>query len=160
MLARLLDLGASAWSRLPFGARYAVLHAVNPKFLVGVVGLVDDGTGRVLLLEHRFRTPHRWGLPGGFIKRGEPLRAALERELREETGLLVTADPHVLDVELNDAGGYLSIAMAARAHPGATLALSGEILDGGWFAPDALPPGTYPYHAAVIQRVAHARSTA
>lgn len=58
---------------------------------VGAVVLRDD---RVLLIERR--TPNRtfWQTPGGYVEVDEPIHAAVEREVLEETG--VTA--RVLDV--------------------------------------------------------------
>lgn len=44
-----------------------------------------------ILLVKRRNTPFRgwWDLPGGFINRGEPSEKALEREVREESGLRI-----------------------------------------------------------------------
>jgi ADP-ribose pyrophosphatase YjhB (NUDIX family) len=55
---------------------------------VGVYGLVESG-GHVLLTRLSARTPApgRWTLPGGGIHHGESVRAALEREIHEESGL-------------------------------------------------------------------------
>ncbi len=33
--------------------------------------------------------PGRWSLPGGAVERGETIRAAVVREMREEVGLIV-----------------------------------------------------------------------
>ena len=57
--------------------------------LVGVGGVVIDG-GRALLVR-RAREPAlgEWTIPGGVLEVGETLFAAVERELREETGLIV-----------------------------------------------------------------------
>ena len=58
-----------------------------PKNLVGVVGVILNDEGQVLLAEHVFRTRYRWGLPGGWVSRGEDPATALARELREELAL-------------------------------------------------------------------------
>jgi len=47
--------------------------------------LVQDGEGRIALV----RTPAGWFLPGGGIDKGETPEEAIEREVREECGLLV-----------------------------------------------------------------------
>ena len=150
---RLLGVGARVWSAAPVWSRYALLHALNPRYLIGVVGVIRNPAGEVLVLRHRFRTPWAWGLPGGFIQRREALPVALARELREETGLAVTIAPAVLDVELSGTGDYLSVAFGGTA-PEGTMRYSSEILDGGYFSAGALPEGMYPYHAALVSRIA------
>jgi len=59
---------------------------LNEVFLVGVVALVTDAEGRVLLLEHSYRPEGRWGFPAGNVQRRERLETALRREFHEETG--------------------------------------------------------------------------
>ncbi len=59
--------------------------------LVGV-GAVIVSEGRVLLVQ-RGTEPLRghWSIPGGLVEVGESLNAAVIREAREETGLIVEA---------------------------------------------------------------------
>jgi 8-oxo-dGTP diphosphatase len=55
------------------------------------VGVIGDSEGRVLI-SRRARDTHQgglWEFPGGKLEPGEPLRQALERELREELGIRV-----------------------------------------------------------------------
>ena len=61
---------------------------------VGVVGLVVDQQGRVLLVRHTYK--RGWYLPGGGIKRGESSSSALARELKEETGIAAQVGPDEL----------------------------------------------------------------
>ncbi|MGD0902824.1 MAG: NUDIX domain-containing protein [Terracidiphilus sp.] len=57
--------------------------------LIGVSAVVVD-RGRVLLVRRGTEPMKgRWTLPGGLIELGEPLEAAVVREVSEETGLTV-----------------------------------------------------------------------
>ena len=56
--------------------------------LVGVAAAVFDAAGQVLLVR-RGRPPlaGQWGIPGGLLEVGEPLRDGAIREVREECGI-------------------------------------------------------------------------
>jgi 8-oxo-dGTP diphosphatase len=61
--------------------------------VIGCVGaVIKDEAGRLLLIK-RGHEPGKglWSIPGGRIEPGESDEAALVREVREETGLVVTA---------------------------------------------------------------------
>lgn len=56
---------------------------------ISTVGaLIHDGAGRILMVRtHKWSD--LWGIPGGKIKRGEPSEYALQREILEETALVI-----------------------------------------------------------------------
>ncbi len=78
-----------------------------PVVAVGGVAVVD---GAVLLVR-RANPPQagRWTVPGGRVEPGEALSAAVERELREETGLRVHCGPFLGWVERMGPGYHFVI---------------------------------------------------
>ena len=57
-----------------------------------VGAVVHDTRGRLLLIRRGHEpSKGRWSLPGGRVEAGESLAAAVEREVLEETGLVVRA---------------------------------------------------------------------
>jgi len=67
------------------------MRLTQDRFLVGVTGVIFNDQNEVLLFKHTYRA-HAWSLPGGYLKKGEHPREALEREIKEESGLTVSAD--------------------------------------------------------------------
>lgn len=141
-----------AWHALrPLQGRMAwLLHA---KFGVGVCGVVRADDGRVLLLRHRLWPPDgQWGFPSGFARRGELLSDTIVREVREETGLTVTAG-RLLEVRGGDryrvevyyeatlAGGLAGLVLEDR-----------EILEARLFRLDDLPRAMPALHRELARR--------
>jgi ADP-ribose pyrophosphatase YjhB (NUDIX family) len=58
-----------------------------PAHIVCVDGVVENGMGEVLLVHNAYKGI--WTCPGGQVKFGETLTEALQREIREETGIEV-----------------------------------------------------------------------
>lgn len=65
---------------------------MHDEFLVATAGIFFDKYNRVLLFEHKFRNGSNWGIPSGYINSKEHPKEALEREVKEESGLIVSVD--------------------------------------------------------------------
>jgi 8-oxo-dGTP diphosphatase len=136
----LKDLMAKVWRASPAGVRRLGVWLAEPRFTVTAGAVVVDDAGRVLLLKHVYRRGSGWGIPGGFIEKGEQPGEAIRRELREEAGLEVE-DTRLVAVRAITSARQIEILYAARARRGAEAsAASAEVSRVGWFGRDALPP--------------------
>lgn len=104
----------------------------DPSRVACVGAIIRDGTGRVLLVR-RANEPGRglWSLPGGRIEPGESEEAAVVREVREETGLVVRVDGLAGRVGI----GWYDIADFVCTVTGGTLAAATDADDVAWTVP-------------------------
>ena len=128
------------WRGAPKGVRRWGVWLAEPHFMVTVGAVVLDDGGRVMLLKHEFRAGSGWGIPGGFIERGEQPLEALRRELREEIGAEVEA-AEIVRVRTLKRPQQVEIHFRCRVREaGSARPRSLEINSVGWFEADALPP--------------------
>jgi ADP-ribose pyrophosphatase YjhB (NUDIX family) len=117
---------------------------MGPERIACVGAVVVDGDGRYLLVR-RGREPSRglWSIPGGKVEPGEDDRAAVSREVREETALDVVVGEFVGYVERAAPGGgtFAIRDYACRPAPYADprAVRAGDDADEvGWFTADEL----------------------
>jgi 8-oxo-dGTP diphosphatase len=138
------------WRRAPRSFRLFSVKLTQPRFAVTVAAVITDERNRVLLLNHVFRPGNGWGVPGGFINKGENLEDALRRELREEIGL------ELGKVEFRYARALKTtpqVEVIFRAEPkGLPQSTSVEIVGLDWFELDSLPPGIPSSQKQIIKR--------
>ena len=128
------------WRRLPRSVRVWGGRALQPRFTVTAGAVVLDERGRVLLLEHVFRQGRGWGIPGGFLKKGEAPEDAVRRELREETGLEVESAQIIWARTLKHPSQVETLFVCRARAAGEELKLQNlEIKSAAWFASDELP---------------------
>ena len=122
----------------------AVSRAFPSRPVVGV-GAVVVSADRVLLVQ-RAQAPllGEWSLPGGAVEVGETLSAAIQREVFEETGLVVDVGPivEVLDRIHTDGDGrieyhYVLIDYLCSV-VGGQLDARSDAADARWATPDDL----------------------
>jgi 8-oxo-dGTP diphosphatase len=148
----LRNLLAKLWRGAPARLRRAGVWLAEPRFTVTAGAVVLDARGRVLLLKHVFRKGSGWGIPGGFVERGEQPEAAIRRELREEAGVELAEARLVAARTLPDAQ-LVELLYYARAADGTEArAASAEISRAEWFEPEALPGGLTKDQRSLISR--------
>ena len=68
-----------------------IARLFQDRFLIGVTGVIFNDKNEILLVKHTYRQ-QAWSLPGGYLKSSEHPSEALEREIKEESGLVVSVD--------------------------------------------------------------------
>lgn len=141
----------------PHIAKLRALVGTDLLMLPGVAGVVRDSEGRVLL--HRRADDGTWCVPSGAIDPGETPAAAVVREVREETGLVVTPQ-RVLGVfgwprlrhryPNGDLVEYLVVVFRCDVIGGVLEAVDGESTGFRWATPDELAGIPLPYPLEVF----------
>ncbi len=90
----------------------------------------------MLLIKHTYRQ-HPWSLPGGYLKAGEHPREALEREILEESHLVVSVDES-LKTRTERAGARLDMCYTG-VFIGGEFTPSHEVSEYGFFSQDTMP---------------------
>ena len=107
---------------------------------LGVRGMVIDGAGRIFLVKHSYVAG--WHLPGGGVETGETLLEALTRELAEEGNIQLGSTPPLYGVYFNKRTSrrdHVALFIVRDFQQNGQLQPNHEIIEHGFFAPDALP---------------------
>ena len=112
------------------------MRFLQDQFLIGVTGIILNDQKEILLFKHTYRS-HSWSLPGGYLKAGEHPREGLEREIKEESGLVVSVDEN-LKIRTDRDTARLDICYTGILI-GGNFTATKEVSEYGFFAMDKLP---------------------
>jgi len=110
-----------------------------------------DGSGRILLVEHKFRQ-FRFDLPGGGQEEGESETGCATRETREETGFDIFIGNGPDDIVYYQNMKSLRCVFAARIVGGRLKSddFPDDIVWAGWIHPNHLPKTTNPIVKKIV----------
>jgi 8-oxo-dGTP pyrophosphatase MutT (NUDIX family) len=129
----------------------------DPLLVVAAAAVITDRRGRVLL-QHRSDTGD-WAPPGGLMDLGESVSELLRREVREETGLVLTGVPSLIGIYSGRGyrmtypnGDVIVSVICAFDCPdwSGTPVHDDESLALGWFEAGSLPH-LHPHHREYLQ---------
>ena len=139
------------WRTLPAGVRRFGVRLAEPTYTLTAGVVVVDERGHVLMARHVFRTGSGWGIPGGFVERGEQPEDAARRELREELDLEI-GDLRLAFVRTLSRARQVEVLFTARA--ASTPRPTGrEIAEVEWFDPAHFPDEIGPDQRSLVRRV-------
>jgi ADP-ribose pyrophosphatase YjhB (NUDIX family) len=109
---------------------------LDPKLAVGTI--IHDDRNRVVLVRRAIEPGYgKWVFPGGYVDRGEEVRAAAVREAREEAGLDIRIDQLVNVYSYS--GRIPVIVVYAATMIGGCLGCDEESLEARFFEREAIP---------------------
>ncbi len=121
---------------LPKGIQLFMMRLFQDQFLIGVTGVIFNEKDEVLLFKHTYRQK-QWSLPGGYMKGKEHPFEGLEREIKEESGLVVSADEQ-LNIRTDRENSRLDVTVVGKFIGGEFVA-SSEVSEYGFFCFENIP---------------------
>ncbi|MDO8503869.1 MAG: NUDIX domain-containing protein [bacterium] len=134
-----MNLLAKLWRllKLPKNIQLKIMRVVQDEFLVGTTGIILNNKDEVLLFKHTYRGKGKWSLPGGYMKQTEHPSEGLEREIEEESGLIVSVDEE-LKIRTDRDTARLDIACIGT-YIGGEFRKSSEVSEARFFSFEDLP---------------------
>jgi ADP-ribose pyrophosphatase YjhB (NUDIX family) len=131
-----------SWRARLLGFALHSYFALTRSMTMGVRAACFDREGRIFLVRHSYVAG--WHMPGGGVERHETVNQALVKELREEGNLVIVERARLFHVYLNNRTSKRDHVVFYRAQVEQTEPRKPdrEIVESGFFALDALPPGT------------------
>lgn len=129
---------ARIWKLLPLNKylQLKIMRLFQDQFLVAVTGVIFNENNQVLLFKHTYRKVP-WNLPAGYMKAGEHPQEALEREIEEESGLVISIEER-LNIRTDRDTARLEICYLGF-YIGGEFQSSPEVSAYGFYALDDLP---------------------
>lgn len=112
------------------------MRIFQDQFLIGVTGIIFNEKDEVLLFKHTYRQTD-WSLPGGYIKSKEHPFEGLEREIEEESGLVVSVEDQ-LKLRTDRSSSRLDLTLIGT-FIGGEFRKSHEVVEYGFFSFNDLP---------------------
>ncbi|WP_018157746.1 NUDIX domain-containing protein [Demetria terragena] len=140
-----------AFRYIPPRPSHAIVRALSPTYSMGAAAIIEH-EGHLLALRQEHRSG--WSLPGGLVDRGELPHESVVREVREETGLVVTSGDvfaTVVDPDLRHVDVIYRIRCATRP----SVHVASEATAAEWFLLEELPDPDGPTRR-IIAAVRHA----
>ena len=112
---------------------------------LGVRAIVQNEDKEIFLVRHTY--VRGWHLPGGGVEAGETVFQAVEKELFEEANITLKSVPDFLTIFKNQHASkrdHVALFYINNFEQRSLPEPNSEIAESGWFAVDALPPGTTP----------------
>ena len=133
-----MEILAKIWRmlQLPKSIQLFVMRIFQDQFLIGVTGIILNDKNEILLFKYGYRQT-QWGLPGGFIKAKEHPQEALEREIEEESGFIVSVDEE-LKIRTDRETARMDIGFLGKLM-GGEFRKSSEVSEAKFFSFDDLP---------------------
>jgi mutator protein MutT len=128
------------------------MRVTHTRFTVTAGAIIFNDAGQVLLLKHRFRAGSGWGLPGGFLEKGEQPLDALKRELCEEIGMEVES-VEVFTARSFNKPRQVEILFLCCAN-GEAKPRTMEVERAEWFSVQSLPDGLPHDQRLLVERAA------
>lgn len=129
---------AKSWRALSLSKNFqlSIMRIFQDQFLIGVTGIIFNEKDQVLLFKHTYRQTD-WSLPGGYIKSKEHPYEGLEREIEEESGLVVSVEDQ-LKLRTDRTSSRLDLTLLGT-FIGGEFRKSHEVVEFGFFSFDDLP---------------------